>query len=336
MHGVIGLPKAHQAFRLLEFPPRIDPASPSSIFHERWWLEAVAPSKWREVTVEDAGRIIGRLPFFEARTLGLRTLGMPPLTRTLGPWIADAPGKTVTRRERESHIIAELVRKLPRHHFFRQLLPPTNKNLLALQSLGFSVGIEHVVEIDSRLDADTLWNEMHHKMRSLIRRAEQRQTFEVLNDPEEYYRFYQQNIETSGRATDFSTSDFMRLYEACRERNACTILAMRDENKSLAAAIFLVWWSGRMHFLMQTRDPSTASNGAIECLIWKAVTKAREQGMILDLDGIPNRATAHRLLPFGGELRQRAILTRGSAVFLAARQFKKSLSWDFDRRSIFC
>jgi hypothetical protein len=341
MHGVIGLTKARSdsrvSFAPLGFCPPVPASRPNSIFHEHWWLDAVAPSSWREVTVEEGGKIVGRFPYFETRPLGFRVLGMPPLTRTLGPWVAEGAGKPVSRREYRRRVTAELIEKLPAHGFFRQLLPPSFDNLLSFQSAGFCVGIEHVVEIDGTVGTEQLWNGLHHKMRSLIRRADQQQAVEVLHDPEEFCRFYRNNIALKGRTLDFELRDFLNLFRACRDREACTILAMRGRDGALAAAIFLVWWEGRMHFLLQTRDPNIAVTGSVERLIWRAIEIAAQHSLVLDLDGIPNAKTAHRLLPFGGEIGLRAIATRGSALCMAARQFKKSLSWSMKKRSaVFC
>jgi hypothetical protein len=340
MHGVIGHKKAHSGstVTLTAFPSRcpVPLSEANSIFQERWWLDAVAPSRWCEVTVEEGGKTVGRFPYFETRPIGLRILGMPPLTRTLGPWVAEGAGKSVSRREHDRRVTAELIEKLPKHSFFRQLLPPSFDNLLAFQSGGFCIGVEHVVEINGLTSTEQLWYAMHHKTRSLIRRADQQQGFEILDDPEEFCRFYGRNIALRRRSLDFEIVDFLNLYRACSDREACTILAMRNRDGELAAAIFLVWWAGRMHFLLQTRDPAAAA-GSVECLIWHAIEIAAQRSMVLDLDGIPNESTAHRLLPFGGEVRLRAIATRGSPICMAARQFKKSLSWSLKKQSsVFC
>jgi Acetyltransferase (GNAT) domain len=234
---------------------------------------------------------------------GFRVLGMPPLTRTLGPWVAEGAGKSVSRRKHDRRVTAELIEKLPRHTFFRQLLPPSFDNLLTFQSIGFCIGIEHVVEINGCSGVETLWNGLHHKLRSLIRRADQHQAFEILDDPEEFCRFYARNIAMRGQSLDFESANFMAIYSACHTRKACTILAMRHRSGELAAAIFLVWWDGRMHFLLQTRDPNIAAAGSVECLIWHATEIAAQRSWVLDLDGIPHERTVHRLLPFGGEIR---------------------------------
>jgi hypothetical protein len=91
-----------------------------------------------------------------------------------------------------------------------------------------------------------------------------------------------------------------------------------------------------MYLHMQTRDPASAAAGAVEYLIWNAVKKAAARGMILDLDGIPNQTTAHRLLSFGGELRSRAVISRGSALAIAARQFRRAIYWKLGNRTVFC
>ena len=36
-----------------------------SLFHEKWWLDAIAPGCWRQVECVQGGRTIGSLPFDE-------------------------------------------------------------------------------------------------------------------------------------------------------------------------------------------------------------------------------------------------------------------------------
>jgi hypothetical protein len=88
-----------------------------SIFQEHWWLDAVAPRQWKEVTIKEEGRTVERLPYFETRCFGLATLGMPPLTRTLGPWIAPSVGKAVTLRQRETRLVRALIERMPLGRF---------------------------------------------------------------------------------------------------------------------------------------------------------------------------------------------------------------------------
>jgi hypothetical protein len=79
---------------------------------------------------------------------GLARLGMPPFTKMLGPWIAPRPGKTVTRRQRTTRIISELIEQLPSHAFFKQHLPAVWDYALPFQFAGYGLGIDQTFEID--------------------------------------------------------------------------------------------------------------------------------------------------------------------------------------------
>src|SRR4051812_48365106 len=62
------------------------------IFHQPWWLDAVAPRRWDVVTVDRGGRTVAALPFVVRGPRWWRVLSQPPLTPFLGPWIAQEEG----------------------------------------------------------------------------------------------------------------------------------------------------------------------------------------------------------------------------------------------------
>src|SRR5438445_8943831 len=62
-------------------------AEVTSIFQQPWWLDAVAPGAWDEVTIEKGGQLVARLPYVVKKHLGFTLISMPPLTQTLGPWL---------------------------------------------------------------------------------------------------------------------------------------------------------------------------------------------------------------------------------------------------------
>ena len=57
----------------------------NSVFEQPWWLDAVAPNAWRELTVKEEGVIIARWPIVEIKNI----IGMPKLTQTLGFWLSE-------------------------------------------------------------------------------------------------------------------------------------------------------------------------------------------------------------------------------------------------------
>ena len=302
--------------------PTQPPVEAESRFHQHWWLDA-------EVTVADNGTVVGRLPYVETRTFGMRVLGMPPFTKMLGPWIAPRPGKTVTRRQRTTRIISELIEQLPSHAYFKQHLPAVWDYALQFQFAGYGLGIDQTFEIDCRRDPEELWSEMQNKTRTLIRRTGKTHNIEESVDPFEFFRLYQRNVEREGRVNYYERAAFLRLYHACRAHDACTILGLRDHDGALVAGLFVVWSSDRTSALMLTRYGSEAGAGAAEMLVWQAILAANKRQQILDMDGVSSQKDAHRYLHFGGELRPRLVISGGSLFIPALKVLRRSMAWRF-------
>ena len=76
----------------------------NAIFQQPWWLDAVAPGQWGEVTCEEGGRVVARLPYVVRGRPRFRVLTQSSLTQTLGPWIEATDAKPVRAfaREQES------------------------------------------------------------------------------------------------------------------------------------------------------------------------------------------------------------------------------------------
>src|SRR5258708_7195479 len=100
------------------------------LFEEPWWLDAVAPNAWDAVTVVRGGQVVARLPYVLRRRYGLLLLGHPPLTQTLGPWMALSAEKYATRLAEEKALASELIQCLPRCDLFAQNFSPAITNPL--------------------------------------------------------------------------------------------------------------------------------------------------------------------------------------------------------------
>ena len=72
-----------------------------SVFQQPWWLDAVAPGHWAEVTCERDGRTVARLPFVIRGRPQLRMLTQSTMTQTLGPWVERSTAEPSLAREHE-------------------------------------------------------------------------------------------------------------------------------------------------------------------------------------------------------------------------------------------
>jgi hypothetical protein len=303
------------------------PPAPT-IFHEHWWLKAAAGENLREVTVERDGEILGWLPFVSTKAGPFTILRMPPFTHVLGPLLSRGEGKPQSQFIRQKKIIRDLVDQLPRHHHFQQHMPLSDCYGLSFQECGFRITPQYTFTIDCRKKLESIWEGLHHKTRQHIRRAESRNVIETVDDPKDFIAFYLKNLTLTQRRNREDFDAFPNLFAECRKRNCGQILIARRMSGEPAAMVFLVWAHGVLFYLLSTRAPEATDSGSVSLLIWSAIKVAHDRGLTFDLDGVTSRGTARFLSAFGGEIVQRQVAQRSSALFGALQLAKRNIIAD--------
>jgi len=134
----------------------------NSIFQEAWWLNAVAPERWGKVEIRANNETKAWMPISDTTgRFGIKGLGMPPLTQTLGPWLAPSQAKYANRLAEEKDLIFALVEQLPRYDFFVQNLHYSITNWLPFCWKGFSDTTRYTYVIENLNDIDAVWSGFH-------------------------------------------------------------------------------------------------------------------------------------------------------------------------------
>ena len=313
---------------------RRSPPALTTIFHEKWWLDAAAGANLCEASVEENGKIVGWLPFVSTKVRSFTMVQMPPFTHLLGPVVTSGRGKPQSQFLRQKKIIRELASQLPRCDHFRQHMPSFDSYGLAFQECGFRITPQYTFSIDCRESLTSIWDGMHHKVRQHIRRAESRNKVESVDNPSEFIEFYLKNLARLRRRNREDFKVFPRLLAACRQRQSGELLCARGQNGEPAAMVFLVWGHGVMYYLLSTRTPEAAHSGSVSLLVWAAIQRAHAKGLTFDLDGVTTKGTAQFLSGFGGEIATRLVVQRSAALFGAAQWVKERFAVD-DRSLIF-
>jgi hypothetical protein len=300
--------------------------APTSIFHERWWLNATtAAGELGEAAVESGGKIAGWLPFVRTRQLWFRVLAMPQFTHVLGPVVAPGSGKAQTQFMRRKSIVRALIAQLPHCGHFRQVLSASDADGLAFQECGFTVTPQYTFTIDCRGDLAGVWDAMHFKVRQHIRRAESRLGVATIDNPDDFVGFYEENLARLGRKNTMDFGPFPTLFSECRRRDAGELLCASRPDGTPAAMVFLIWGHGSMYYFMSMRAPEASDSGAINLLVWSALQRAHARGLVLDLDGITTIGTSRFLSGFGGEPKMRLVVRRSRAMFGAMQWAKRNI-----------
>lgn len=293
----------------------------STIFHEPWWLTAVTGGHYDEVTVSQSGALVGRLPFISARRGPFHVSILPAFTHLLGPVVDAGEGKPQSRLIRRLSTVRDLIDQLPRFSFFKQAFDPSvGEGLaiadgLAFQERGYRVRPQYNFYIPASTALDDVWRNLHTTVRQHIRRAEKKLRVTEIDDPDRFISFYLENIGKQRKVNRTNFTNFKPLFEATRKRSCGEILCVEDSHGKPAAMTFLVWGHGVMYYLLSSRAPDTADSGAVNLLLWSAITRAKSRDMKFDFDGVYSSGSARFLSGFGGQLQIRLIASRADVVY---------------------
>jgi hypothetical protein len=121
-----------------------------TIFHEKWWLDAVAPGSWREVVCIRGGQVVGSLPFEELSRGGLKVSAMPQATHVLGPMLEIRPGKAESLARSTQSITDCLLQQVGKHHHVEMILGTEYADITPFLHAGFEVKPEPTLLLDCK------------------------------------------------------------------------------------------------------------------------------------------------------------------------------------------
>jgi len=272
----------------------------NSIFEQPWWLDAVAPGRWGAVEVRRGDKVVARLPYAHRRRLGLTTIGQPPFTQTLGPWLAPRVGKYARKLETEKKLLGELIEMLPPFDFFRQSFSPMLTNWLPFYWAGFAATVRYTYRIEDLSDLDRVRSEFQEHVRRGIRKAES--AVEVDHDYplEDLLRLNEQTYARQGVRSPDSPELVRRLDAACAERGARRILGAVDSRGRVHSALYVVWDERALYALINARDPELQTVGSNTLLYSEAIRLASEVSRVFDFEGSMLEPIEHYFRGFGG------------------------------------
>jgi hypothetical protein len=214
---------------------------------------------------------------------------------------------------RRIDIANALIDQLPRFSWFGQLFDPRIQEAVVFAQRGFAVGHAYTFLMPPGRTEAELWDGVTFKTRNHIRKAAKTLTVAPMPDPDEFCRFYNENLGETG---NYHGIERMRdLVLAILAREAGTLLGARTADGTLVAAVCIVWDVAAARYLLATRRSDIAGSGATMLLIWEAIRLACQRGIGFDFDGITSPGMLEFLAAFGGDLATRLRVRHGSWPF---------------------
>jgi hypothetical protein len=306
-----------------EKPFCFDPLAPT-IFHEDWWLDAATGGKFKVAEVAVAGRTVGRLPFHTTKHFGLTTIRMPALTYFLGPAIDEGEGSPNTRFRKRLKITRELLEKLPQASWQYVKCQGGITDVIAFQELSFRTYVQFTYEIMP--DAvEVLWQQLRTKTRTVIRKAEEQLVVTEWNDPAEFVRLHEQNLEEKGLENGIDGTLCQKIISASLNKKRGRILAARDKQNQVVAANFCVWDGTASYYLMSTRSDHSG-NTVSSLLLWESIKESARRGLVFDFAGLGNKGSVSLYSGFGASVGARYVAVRARPLARLVHEMKSLIA----------
>ena len=255
------------------------------LFQEPWWLDAVAPGAWGAVEIERDGRIVARLPYLLKRKFGVNEISRPPLTPTLGPWLATSSAKYGKQLKHEKDLMEALIAKLPIYDHFNQSFHYSITNWLPFYWKGFTQTTRYTYVLDTLDNEELLWSNLLVNIRTEIRKARKILKVNRGLDIDKFLNINRMTFSRQGKKLPYSEDLVNRIFFACRERDAVEIFYATDSENRIHGAAFIVWDHRSAYYLMSGSDPNLRNSGVMSLLLWEAILFSANVTKQFDFEG---------------------------------------------------
>ncbi len=303
----------------------------NSIFEQPWWLEAVAPGQWGAVEIEKDGKIVARLPYIKSTRFGLKMLGMPDFTQTLGYWIEDTGAKKAKKYARNKELISELIEGLPKGYYCDFTLDHSCDYLFPFRWHGFSLNVLYSYRLDIIHDIDLLWDGLADNIRREIKKAQKIVKVEDNHSIDELITLRNKTFMRQGRQLkDYSKT--LKIFDAALiEKKSRKLLCAVDSEGRIHSAAYFVFDSNSCFYLLGGGDPKLRTSGASSLLMWEGIKFASTVSQSFDFEGSMIEPIERFFRAFGGTptpyWRVTKLNTILSLVDFMKPKIKKLIGW---------
>ncbi len=299
----------------------------SLVFAEPWWLDAVAPDRWQEVTASLPGGARGRLPFVATNVLGrIGAITSPPLTPRLGPQVFVQPdARRAKYYSDKKAVVTELIAGLPKHSYFAQNCTASFDYWLPFHWAGYSQTSNYSYVLDDLTDDEEIWRQMSKSHRRRITRGESTYTIRDDLGSDELVPLLEQTMERQGLSSDIDPVVLRRAHLAAVERGAGSILVAVDERARPVAGGFFVWDADSTFYLLGGRAHEVTDDNAMPLVLWTAIRHAAMTSRRFDFEGSMLEGVEEFFRRFGARPEPYSFISKSSMTVSTARGGRRLL-----------
>ena len=269
----------------------------NSIFEQPWWLDAVAPNAWRELTVKEEGVIIARWPIVEIKN----TIGMPKLTQTLGFWLSEDQLDSDTFYNQRKRITNLLLEQLPNNKSISINLDFAVDYFLPIHWKNFIIEPKISYRINELNDLDNIYNKFAKIVKRNIKAASNKVNVKEIDDIEILLILLEKTFNRQNMKNPWDKDLIRNIYKACKEHNACKLLYAQDNDGNIYSGNLFVYCDKVFNDLISGTDPKYRSSGAATLLVWEGIKYASGVSKAFNFVGSMIEGVEEFMRQFGGK-----------------------------------
>lgn len=269
----------------------------NNVFEQPWWLDIVAQGAWQEVVVEEAGEVVGRLPFCTRNNM----IELPALTQTCGIWIKETEQGINDSLSREKKIIFELMDQLPRFKSFKVAFDTSRQYFLPFLWKGFKVSPRVSYRISDLTDLEKTYSNFSKTVKKNIKSAQKKVEITTVSDVDVLLDIMDKTFAVQGRKYPVSKEIIRRIVEECDRRGNGKMYTAVDKQGNVHACSYFVYDENVFYYLIAGSDSEYRSSGAQTLILWEAIQYASQVSKIFDFEGSMVEGIETFFRRFGGD-----------------------------------
>lgn len=269
------------------------------LFMQPWWLDGVCAGKQWDVLIsrDEQGGVAAVLPYLIRKRFWMRYILMPQETQIGGVWIrADLRDSMMATRRITEDIAAQLrglkLAYYYQHYPLGSAVPPIMKEL------GFRVKDRVTYRVEDLTDIDKVIDSFSKNKKRQLQKALSLHVDLTLSS-EDFYIFHKQCLAEQDKEISYTREFFLVMYQKTQKHHNSQILAIRNADNVLVAAVFLVWDKHSMYYLIPCYSPAYKETGASALLALESMKLARQHALAFDFEGSMIRGVANHYKQFG-------------------------------------
>lgn len=267
----------------------------NSVFEQPWWLNIVAPGKWREsFALDKKGNVIARLAYVADN----KNVYMPKLTQTLGIWMAQ---EIRSDYGAQKAAINEIYEDLRGYSSINIALGTENQYVLPFRWLGFRIEPGFSYRLSNLSDCDALYRNFGSTAKKNIKSAKNKVTISDKTDVDTLWEMLNKTFEAQNRKNPMSKELVFKIVEKCEATGHGKYFDARDPDGNVHACAYFVYDEKVCYYLLGASDSKYRSSGAQSLILWHGIQFAAEHSAEFDFEGSMIEGIEHFFKQFGGK-----------------------------------